>query len=177
MDRGRHTRQARDAGPDASQSAAPARQAQIIPSTAAVVTCARAARAGTPRARATCGRAPYLDTIAAPSQHLTAARDATPDALQGGRALTEHYGRARALVFSSVWEEPFGLTMVEALAHGTPVIALRRGSAPEVIIDGVTGILCDDFDEMAERLPEVMQLDPEACREDALTKGFQRLHR
>jgi glycosyltransferase involved in cell wall biosynthesis len=89
---------------------------------------------------------------------------------EGGNALSDHYGRARALVFSSVWEEPFGLTMVEALAHGTPVIALRRGSAPEVVTDGVTGILCDDFEEMASRLPEAMKLDPETCRADALAR-------
>jgi glycosyltransferase involved in cell wall biosynthesis len=87
---------------------------------------------------------------------------------QGGQELTDLYGKARALVFSSVWEEPFGLTMVEALAHGTPVVALRKGSAPEVVIDGVTGVLCDDFEEMARRLPEALQCDPLACREDAL---------
>jgi glycosyltransferase involved in cell wall biosynthesis len=85
---------------------------------------------------------------------------------EGGNTLSDHYGRARALVFTSVWEEPFGLTMVEALAHGTPVIALRRGSAPEVVTD----ILCDDFEEMARRVPEAMRLDPETCRTDALAR-------
>lgn len=87
----------------------------------------------------------------------------------GGQQRSELYGRARALVFSSVWHEPFGLTIVEALAHGTPVVALRRGSAPEIILDGVTGALCENEQEMAEALPWVMKLDPAICRAHAMT--------
>ena len=60
------------------------------------------------------------------------------------------YAGARATLFPSDWPEPFGLVMIESLAAGTPVIALRRGSVPEVIEDGVTGFICDDVDEMVE---------------------------
>ena len=65
------------------------------------------------------------------------------------------------------WEEPFGLVLAEAAARGTPVVSLRRGSAPELIIDGVTGILCDDEDAMVRALPRAMALDPSACRAHA----------
>src|SRR6185295_11714345 len=57
-------------------------------------------------------------------------------------------GDTLALLFPIDWPEPFGLVMIEALACGTPVIARRRGSVPEVLRDGVTGILCETEDEM-----------------------------
>lgn len=74
---------------------------------------------------------------------------------------------ARCLVLPVLWEEPFGLVMIEALACGTPVVALRRGSVPEVIIDGVTGLICDDPDDLAKALAEVGRICPQACRQDA----------
>ena len=77
------------------------------------------------------------------------------------------YAGARATLFPSDWPEPFGLVMIESLAAGTPVIALRRGSVPEVIEDGVTGFICDDVDEMAEAVGRLGELDPEACRRGA----------
>lgn len=73
-------------------------------------------------------------------------------------------GQASAVIFPSPWEEPFGLVMIEAAAHGTPVVALRRGAAPEVVADGVTGYLCADEAEMVATLPRAMTLDPHACR-------------
>ena len=57
-----------------------------------------------------------------------------------------------APLFPIAWEEPFGLVMVESMLCGTPVIALPRGAAPEVVDDGVTGWLVRDVDEMAARL-------------------------
>ena len=60
----------------------------------------------------------------------------------------ELLSRAGCLLFPILWEEPFGMVMIEALACGTPVVALRRGSVPEVVIDGLTGIVCDDPDEL-----------------------------
>jgi glycosyltransferase involved in cell wall biosynthesis len=77
------------------------------------------------------------------------------------------YAGARATLFPSDWPEPFGLVMIESLAAGTPVIALRRGSVPEVIDDGVTGFVCDDVDEMVKATERVSELDPEACRRHA----------
>jgi glycosyltransferase involved in cell wall biosynthesis len=74
------------------------------------------------------------------------------------------YCRARGTLFTSQWEEPFGLVMTESMACGTPVIALRRGAAPEVILDGETGFLCDDEDGMVEAVERLQSLDPRACR-------------
>jgi glycosyltransferase involved in cell wall biosynthesis len=79
----------------------------------------------------------------------------------------ELLGNAYAYLFPIDWPEPFGLTMVEALATGTPVIASRNGSTPEVIRDGVTGFVCATVKEMIEAVPKVASLDRAACRQDA----------
>ena len=55
---------------------------------------------------------------------------------------------ARALLFPIQWDEPFGLVMIEAQLSGVPVLALRRGSVPEVIEDGITGLVADDPTEL-----------------------------
>jgi glycosyltransferase involved in cell wall biosynthesis len=72
--------------------------------------------------------------------------------------------RARATIFPIEWEEPFGLVMIESLACGTPVIANRRGSVPEVLEDGVTGIVVDNHLGMAAALPRADELDPHVLR-------------
>lgn len=74
------------------------------------------------------------------------------------------YRSASCTVFSSQWEEPFGLVMTESMACGTPVVALNRGAAPEVIVDGVTGFVCADEEEMVEAVRRARELDPVACR-------------
>ncbi|MBV9081083.1 MAG: glycosyltransferase family 4 protein [Acidobacteriaceae bacterium] len=66
---------------------------------------------------------------------------------------------AEALLFPISWPEPFGLVMIEAMACGTPVIAYRSGSVPEVIEDGVTGFIVDDEEGAIRALREVGQLD------------------
>lgn len=71
---------------------------------------------------------------------------------------------ARCLLFPIQWEEPFGMVMIEAMACGTPVVALRSGAVPEVVVDGVTGLVRDHPDELVEALHEVRGLDPAACR-------------
>jgi glycosyltransferase involved in cell wall biosynthesis len=71
---------------------------------------------------------------------------------------------ARATLFPIDWEEPFGLVMIESLACGTPVIATRRGSVPEVIDDGVTGIIVGDHLQMPEALPRADALDTQRMR-------------
>ena len=62
------------------------------------------------------------------------------------------------------WPEPFGLSMIEAMACGTPVLALRRGSVAEVVEDGLTGHIVDSVDEATVTLPRVMALDRRAVR-------------
>jgi glycosyltransferase involved in cell wall biosynthesis len=71
--------------------------------------------------------------------------------------------RARCLLMPIRWNEPFGMVMVEAMASGTPVVALRRGSVPEVVRSGVTGFICDDPGELPKALRDVEALDPAAC--------------
>ncbi|MBI4032781.1 glycosyltransferase family 4 protein [Candidatus Berkelbacteria bacterium] len=79
----------------------------------------------------------------------------------------ELLGNAKALLVPIRWDEPFGLTMVEAMATGTPVIAFRRGAVPEVVDDGVTGYIVPegDIDAMAAKIAVVHQLDRRACRQ------------
>ncbi|HUF52322.1 MAG TPA: glycosyltransferase family 4 protein [Dehalococcoidia bacterium] len=74
-------------------------------------------------------------------------------------------GGAYACLFPIDWPEPFGLTMVESMATGTPVIARRRGSVPEVIRDGETGFICETVDEMLDALERVGSLDRHRCRQ------------
>ena len=71
---------------------------------------------------------------------------------------------ARATLFPIDWEEPFGLVMIESMACGTPVIATRCGAVPEVIEHGVSGIIVDDYREMAAALDEADRLEPARLR-------------
>jgi hypothetical protein len=72
--------------------------------------------------------------------------------------------RACVMLFPICWEEPFGLVMIEAMACGTPVVALRRGSVPEIIVNGVTGIVTDHPDRLPAAIGLARDLDPAACR-------------
>jgi glycosyltransferase involved in cell wall biosynthesis len=74
-------------------------------------------------------------------------------------------GNALALLFPIDWPEPFGLVMIESMACGTPVIAYRRGSAAEVLDDGVTGFIVNGLDEAVEAVGRVAQLDRRRCRQ------------
>jgi glycosyltransferase involved in cell wall biosynthesis len=74
---------------------------------------------------------------------------------------------ARATLFPVEWEEPFGLVMIESMACGTPVIATRWGSVPEVIEHGRTGIIVDDYREMAAALAQTDALEPTELRRAA----------
>jgi glycosyltransferase involved in cell wall biosynthesis len=81
--------------------------------------------------------------------------EAGKDALLGG---------AYAYLFPIDWPEPFGLTMVESMATGTPVVAYRAGSVPEVVVDGVTGFVCETMRDMQTAVERVGSLDRRACR-------------
>jgi glycosyltransferase involved in cell wall biosynthesis len=78
--------------------------------------------------------------------------------------------KASALLVPIRWEEPFGLTAIEAMVSGTPVIAFRRGAMPELIVDGVTGFLCDTEDEMVEAVSRLPNIAPQACRRHVIEK-------
>ena len=71
--------------------------------------------------------------------------------------------RAQAMLAPLQWDEPFGLALVEAMASGTPVIAIARGAAPELVTEGVTGFLVQDVDGMTAAVSLAASLDPSAC--------------
>jgi glycosyltransferase involved in cell wall biosynthesis len=85
------------------------------------------------------------------------------------------FASAAATVFPSDWPEPFGLVMIESMAAGTPVIALRRGSVPEIILDGVTGFICDTVDEMVDAVGRLDEIEPQKCKRHAATFDVDRM--
>jgi glycosyltransferase involved in cell wall biosynthesis len=68
-------------------------------------------------------------------------------------------GDAAAMLFPVDWPEPFGLAMIEAMANGTPVVAMRRGAVPEIVDEGITGFVFDDIDGGLDVLPRALALD------------------
>jgi glycosyltransferase involved in cell wall biosynthesis len=82
------------------------------------------------------------------------------------KAKQDLLGKSMALLFPIDWPEPFGLVMIEAMACGTPVIALRRGSVPEIIEDGVTGFVVDNEAEALEAIHRVRELDRARIRHE-----------
>jgi glycosyltransferase involved in cell wall biosynthesis len=80
------------------------------------------------------------------------------------RMKRELFVAASCFLMPILWDEPFGLVMVEAMACGTPVVALRRGSAPELIAEGRTGYVVDTAEEMIEAVRCAELLRPEDCR-------------
>jgi glycosyltransferase involved in cell wall biosynthesis len=92
--------------------------------------------------------------------------------------------RASCLLAPVRWDEPFGLVLVEALACGTPVVALKRGAVPEILTDGVTGFIRSHPDELPDALLRLDEIDPVACRLDAgrrfgvgtMVDGYERIY-
>jgi glycosyltransferase involved in cell wall biosynthesis len=91
---------------------------------------------------------------------------------------------AAALLFPIQWAEPFGLVMTEAMACGTPVVAWRNGSVPEVVADGETGFIVASVEEMAAAVDRVGALDPQVLRArvkerfsaEAMVAGYERAY-
>jgi glycosyltransferase involved in cell wall biosynthesis len=76
----------------------------------------------------------------------------------------ELLGGARALLFPIDWPEPFGMVMIEAMACGTPVIAFRRGSVPEVMVEGRSGFICEDTDEAVTAVGRLSEIPRQEVR-------------
>jgi len=82
----------------------------------------------------------------------------------GGERKNEFLRDAQALLFPIDWPEPFGLVMIEALACGTPVIAWRNGSVPEIIEHGITGFVVDSVTDAIGCIRRIPEISREACR-------------
>ncbi len=101
------------------------------------------------------------------------------------RAKGKFLGEASALLFPVEWPEPFGLSMIEAMACGTPVLAFRHGSVPEIVDDGITGMVVESMDEALRVLPHVLGLDRRAVRRrfeerfsaSRMAKGYLEVYR
>jgi glycosyltransferase involved in cell wall biosynthesis len=99
-------------------------------------------------------------------------------------AKNELLGNSLAMLFPIQWNEPFGLVMIEAMACGTPVIALEGGSVPEVVQDGISGYVCENVDHMVERIRN-LSLKPTLIRKyaeenfsvEVMTKKYLRLYK
>ncbi|WP_158675615.1 MFS transporter [Nocardia stercoris] len=120
---------------------------------------------------------------------LVGPQDRVLDTL-GTAAKQELLARAGCAVFPAgiedpEWEEPFGLTVIEAMACGTPVVVSDKGALPELVIDGVTGRIVHSADEIPEAIREVLTYDPSACRAhvaetfgvDRMVAGYERIFR
>jgi glycosyltransferase involved in cell wall biosynthesis len=102
----------------------------------------------------------------------------------GGTRKADLIAGARALWMPALWDEPFGITLIEAMVSGTPVLGTRRGSLPELVPPEV-GALGDTLDELVERRPALDAIEPERCREwvmrhfthHAMAEGYLRMFR
>lgn len=91
---------------------------------------------------------------------------------------TSFLGNALTLLFPIDWPEPFGLAMIEAMACGTPVIAFRRGSVPEILDDGVTGLIVDDLNAAVTGIEQMTTFSRRRVREgfEARFRASQMAH-
>ncbi len=89
--------------------------------------------------------------------------------------LVKYYQKAAALLTPIRWEEPFGLTMAEAMACGTPVIAFKRGSVPEVVIDNKTGFIVENTADMIDAIENIGKINRRDCRIH-VEKNFTNAH-
>ena len=92
---------------------------------------------------------------------------------------------ARALLFPIDWPEPFGMVQIEAMACGTPVLAMRRGAVPEVVEHGVTGLIGDSLEDLIALAPQLEQMDRRVVRQvaehrfsaETMAKGYETIYR
>jgi glycosyltransferase involved in cell wall biosynthesis len=94
------------------------------------------------------------------------------------------FSKARGYLYPIQWDEPFGITMVEAMACGTPVVTFNRGAAPEIVAHGITGFVVDTMDEFIEAVQRVDEIDPQKCRQRVvrhftaamMVNGYERVY-
>jgi glycosyltransferase involved in cell wall biosynthesis len=88
----------------------------------------------------------------------------------GPRRRAEILGGSAALLHPIAFAEPFGLSVVESMICGTPVVAFDRGSMPEIVDDGITGLLVRTVDEAVTAVDRVTDISRSACRERAVLR-------
>ncbi|MGO9082172.1 MAG: glycosyltransferase family 4 protein [Streptosporangiaceae bacterium] len=111
--------------------------------------------------------------------------DTTVFGVADATAKRDLLSRACCLLFPICWEEPFGLVVIEAMACGTPVVAMRRGAVPELIVPGQTGVIVDRPEQLPDAIDEARQLDPLLCRKhieanfttDVMAAGYEAVYR
>jgi len=105
--------------------------------------------------------------------------------LKSEKDKSEFLGEAKAFLYPLQWEEPFGLAMIEAMACGTPVIAFRRGSVPEIVEHGKTGfVVSDSVEALADAVGKIDRIDRKATRQwvennfsnEHMTDGYEKLY-
>ncbi len=95
------------------------------------------------------------------------------------------FSKAKGYLYPIQWEEPFGITMAEAMACGTPVVTFKRGAAPEIVEHGVTGFVVETMDEFIEAAQHVGEIEPQKCRErvekmftaQTMVDGYERVYK
>ena len=94
------------------------------------------------------------------------------------------FSRALASLHPVTWPEPFGLTLIEAMACGCPVVAFDQGSIPEVVAHGVSGYVVHTIEEMADATVSIDKINRSACRtyalshfsEEQMTDGYEKIY-
>ena len=112
-------------------------------------------------------------------------KDVTIFGIADAAAKRRLLSRATCMLFPISWEEPFGLVIIEAMVCGTPVVALRRGAVPELIVDGQTGVICDDAADLPAGIARARNIDPAACRKhveagftvEVMAEGYEAVYR
>ena len=123
----------------------------------------------------------YLEEVITPMLHDEVQLLVNPDRDRCVELLLD----ARCLIMPIRWEEPFGMVIVEAMATGTPVVALNRGSVPELICHGRSGLICDEPGELPDALREISDLSPDDCVEhvrtsfspELMARGYEQVYR
>ncbi len=95
------------------------------------------------------------------------------------------FSKAKGYLYPIRWQEPFGITMAEAMACGTPVVTFKRGAAPEIVEHGVTGFVVETMDEFIEAAQHVGEIEPQKCRErvermftaQTMVEGYERVYK